>query len=352
MRIAFAARRPVHPFILGGAEVSIHVLFNALARLGHTCLLLGELHDDPRTRIAVEHDSWPERVSWRTDAGVHVSVTGASSFERFLCEQLGEFEPDWLLTQLDGALEALLWAQQNDTARMFFVRDVANPYNWTPFTTPWIDRASLLVSANSRYVQRHLREQWNIESSLLYPPIECVTTPPAMPLPPRRLVLFVNPAPSKGGRLVCELAARMREFMFHVVEGWQPLDSIPWSWPRNVTLVKAQPALDSFFDIAGAVIVPSQQPEGFCRVAAEAQARGRPVLASNHSGLAEAVGTGGILIDDYQSLDAWEHALRRVFADASSYRSWAEKAWLHSARFEAGAQALLFLNCVARREAA
>ena len=57
------------------------------------------------------------------------------------------------------------------------------------------------------------------------------------------------------------------------------------------------------------VLVPSQWPEPFGRIAVEALANEIPILASRTGGLKEIVGTGAMSIDEYASMDAWESHL-------------------------------------------
>lgn len=364
MRIAFIARRPVHPFSIGGAEISIRLLLDALSERGEACFLFGEMHDDPRTDdrywstllseggFMLEDERWPERMSWRCPSGTTVCVTGLSNYKRCMERELERFEPTVLLTQLDGALEALLWAQNHYVNRMFCVRDLANPYNWMPFLTPWIDRDSLLVAANSKFIQDHLRKVWNIESHILYPPVKREPNPKRDKTTSEPLILFINPAPSKGSLLVHKLATLMPDFPFCVVDGWCPKEDVLAHWPGNVQRMKQQPALDDLFKKATAVIVPSQEPEAFCRVAAESQACGTPVLASAHSGLLEAAGEGAVLVADYGNPHAWANAIRDLHENPPAYRALALRGWQHSAQFDPGEQAKVFLQYVEDSEAA
>ena len=356
MKIAFSARRPVHPFAMGGAELSMHVLFNHLARLDHSCMLCGELTDDPRIdgspwrtaaeegSIVMHDDRWPNRMAWSTSDGVQVTVTGTSGFERFITEELDRFAPDHVLTHLDGALETLLWAQMRKTESTFFVRDIVNPYNWIPFTTPWIEPGQIRVVSNSRFVQQHLQSCWEVSSAVLYPPIERPRHRPRKEPPKKPVIAFVNPAPSKGGVLVHDLALRVPEFDFQVVEGWVSLEEVTWDWPPNVKLIRKRPSLDDVFAAASAVIVPSQEPEAFCRVVPEAQARSTPVLASAHTGLVEALGDGGILIEEYQNVAAWEHMLCVLHNDKDVYRQCMDRGWDNAARFDADLLSRQFLR--------
>jgi lipid-A-disaccharide synthase len=58
---------------------------------------------------------------------------------------------------------------------------------------------------------------------------------------------------------------------------------------RNVSLVDICRDMPAAYSLADIVVVPSTQPEGFGRVAIEAQAMGTPVIASNHGGATETI---------------------------------------------------------------
>ena len=57
----------------------------------------------------------------------------------------------------------------------------------------------------------------------------------------------------------------------------------------NVRLVGSTPYMAEAYKLASIVVAPSTQPEAFGRVPAEAQAMGRPVIASRHGGACETV---------------------------------------------------------------
>jgi glycosyltransferase involved in cell wall biosynthesis len=73
--------------------------------------------------------------------------------------------------------------------------------------------------------------------------------------------------------------------------------------------------LRRLYRTAAAVAVPSRA-EGFGLVAAEAQACGAVVIASNTTALPEAVGSAGILLDPHDR-GAWRDAIRRIVDDPS-----------------------------------
>ena len=58
------------------------------------------------------------------------------------------------------------------------------------------------------------------------------------------------------------------------------------------------------------VLIPSQWPEPFGRIAVEALVNRIPVLASRTGGLGEIVGKGPMGVDDFSNIDAWTQHLR------------------------------------------
>ncbi|MDR0837605.1 MAG: glycosyltransferase [Propionibacteriaceae bacterium] len=89
----------------------------------------------------------------------------------------------------------------------------------------------------------------------------------------------------------------------------EPLALLAAKDPR-VTLT-GRLSRDEFFAQVDAVLVPSQWPEPFGRVAAEAILAGRNVAVSGAGGLPEAVAgkPGSIIVDDFDSPQAWATAI-------------------------------------------
>ena len=65
-------------------------------------------------------------------------------------------------------------------------------------------------------------------------------------------------------------------------------------------------------------------------VALEAQSCGIPVIASRRGGLPEAVGDGGLLVDDYLNVDAWVAAIDSVLSNAQYCSTLAQRARNHA----------------------
>ena len=82
------------------------------------------------------------------------------------------------------------------------------------------------------------------------------------------------------------------------------------------------------------LFVPYQWREAFGRFVVESQASGIPVIASRTGGLPEAVGHGGILIDEYSNPIRWLSALRGLLEDRSAYEHLSEMAIANTRRFD------------------
>ena len=141
----------------------------------------------------------------------------------------------------------------------------------------------------------------------------------------RRTALFVNPIPKKGLATALELAARHPQIPFAFNRCW-------WIAPDDLAALSAEvrrlPNLELRDEVAGpaalygdarVLLVPSAAPEGFGRVAREAQCAGIPVIAAATGGLPEAVGAGGVLVDPSAGLAGWSAALTRVWHDSDEY---------------------------------
>ena len=79
----------------------------------------------------------------------------------------------------------------------------------------------------------------------------------------------------------------------------------------NVTVCEARSGIDTLLDGAAMLLVPSQHPEPFGRVAFEAMAAGVPTLSSATGGLSEYV-PAEQLVAELDDPDAWAAAVREL----------------------------------------
>lgn len=158
----------------------------------------------------------------------------------------------------------------------------------------------------------------------------------------RRAVLAINPAPSRGGDIVLQIAARLPEIPFVLQESW-PLTSEEGDQLRerltslpNVEFRKMQPPGPGLYGDARILVVPyrvNNRP----RVILEAQDNGVPVIAADISALVTAVGGGGLIVP-LDDIDAWVEAVRLMWSDEATYQRLVDAARQHSQRSEVDPQ--------------
>jgi len=154
----------------------------------------------------------------------------------------------------------------------------------------------------------------------------------------REKVLFVNPVPSRGLDTLLALADRRPDVAFVVLES-SPLDHRDTQALRrrvgalgNVEFRQFEPPAAVYRD-ARVLVAPYQVPNS-PRVVSEAQSNGIPVLATDLPGLADCVGSGGVLVPPAAPFEAWTDALAKLWDDPAAYRRYADLAAEHARRDE------------------
>ena len=167
-----------------------------------------------------------------------------------------------------------------------------------------------------------------------------------MDLPPSGAVaLLVNPLPSHGVDLVGPLASARVDIPIVLQESW-PLGSRDRQEVErlvrahsNVTFRAYEPRPRTIFRDARLVLAP-HRVDNRPRTVHEAQANGLPVVASDHPGLREAVGDGGVLVPADAGVDAWVRAVADVWDDADRHMTLSERARIHANRPEVRPEAV------------
>ncbi len=183
---------------------------------------------------------------------------------------------------------------------------------------------SLLYLANSHFTAQRWRALFGLD---------CAVVPPLVRADAYRTegggdrILYVNPSPMKGVELMFALAARCPDLPFLVQESWHVdpvfrehclrrtarLGNIAWRPPAE--------DMRAVFAQARMLLMPSVWEESFGRTVVEAQINGLPVLASDRGALPQLVGEGGRVLDPHAPLDAWEAALRALYAHDAPARA-------------------------------
>ena len=313
-----------YPPALGGAEISMHLLLERLRRHGHEA----------------------ETCVWRPYA------------RRGLGELMHAANPGWVFTESRVAPHVVREAKMQGRKTAVFVYDpvehacshhvedglrvcVETGGRADPLTCPLgclgrrIDiavqremfRSADLVSCSSEYTRRVIERVFGGPDADLRPVVQypVIPGPRQHGLSRRRYVTIIRPTPGKGRRLFEQLTRRLGGHEFLAVGG-QPLD-VPW---ERVAYLPVAVRMDEVYRATRILIHPAVDAEAFGRTVAEAASLGVPSVVSSQGGLPEALGPGGIAVDDYENPDAWVRAIGQLEAD---YEHYARRALQHSRKF-------------------
>lgn len=334
MRILYASERPPYPFFLGGAARCAHRLLLSLAQ-GHGMQVMAVGGTEYRS------SSWS--VPPAADYGVLgvLGVGGSAQapeldcgypvqvLPRFgdggLADALRRFAPDVVWAQLDGAQQVLGCARAQGAATLLYVHDAEDPPAQLRATAALADHLVCSSTFLAGKVQRVLGRRPHV----VHPASDWYFGTTA---DPHGLITMINPHQVKGLDTFLQIAARLPQQRFLLVESWR-LDEAAWAQLQqrlaalpNVTLSRRVADVRSIYARTRLLLVPSVWEEGFGMVAVEAQSCGIPVIASARGGLPEAVGGGGVLIDEYLDVDRWLAAIADVLHSDDSWQAASQRA--------------------------
>ena len=310
-RVLFVSDK-VYPDVIGGAEISMH-------------LLLGRL----RERGCQTHVR-----TWQKNSTADLG------------ELIRSAEPDWVFTRGPVAPAVAREAKHQGrrvavfVSRLADLRQMVTSADVISCNSDYIRRVIERVftadgtgrSGNDAYGPRSLRARLVVQ----YPLVE---EPRSTGRMRRRYLTIISPSPATGQRLFEQLARRLDDRRFLVLGGGD-LD-LPWD---RVAFLPTAVRMDEVYRATRILLRPAVRIEAFGRTVAEAAAFGVPAVVSRQGGLPEALGPGGVAVRDFQNPDAWVRAIDRVEQD---YDEYARRALEHAKTFRSIAP---ILGAMARAE--
>jgi glycosyltransferase involved in cell wall biosynthesis len=194
--------------------------------------------------------------------------------------------------------------------------------------------ADLLLANSGALVDDAHRLGWRAELIPSVVRIQAMDNPPS-----GEVLLVVNPLASHGLHVVGPLAASRPDIPVVLQESWSldageraEVDRLVRAH-ANVTFRAFDPRPGMLFRDALLLLAP-HQVDNRPRTVLEAQANGLPVVASDHPGLVEAVGDGGLLVPADAGPDRWIRAVARIWDDPDRWMSLSDRARIHAGRPE------------------
>lgn len=337
MKILYASERPPYPFFIGGAARSAHNMLTVLANeLSCNCLAIGSRDFKP--------DSWaiPSR-----DAHEQLSISAVSEsadilevdcgypvrllrdFPHSLRVTIDSWKPDVIWTQLEGIEQIASIGLRAKTPTIVFLRDAEDPAS----SIKAIARSGAAIICNSQFMADRVHKLSRARPHVIYPSFSPFEGAPAGE---DGFITMINPHRVKGLETFLEIARKLPDQRFLMVESWplaaddkrSLLDTI--SRIGNIEYSDRVPNIEIIYRKTKLLLAPSIWEEAFGRVAIEAESFGIPVIASTRGGLPEAVGKGGVCIDDYLNSEAWVKEIRAVLDEPTRYAQLSELAHNHA----------------------
>lgn len=179
-------------------------------------------------------------------------------------------------------------------------------------------RAANRLIANSRFLGERVRQHHGVEAEVIHPEIEPVEIGGGSR--PGRYVAAVCGHLYKGARIFLALADAFPHERFLLAGDVDPALAEAFAARANVRCLGRVPR-QRLLALSRVVLVPSQWPEPFGRIAVEAMAAGLPVLASRSGGLAEIAGDSALGIDAWRDAEAWADALGALLRSPEALRA-------------------------------
>ncbi|MBW2194208.1 MAG: glycosyltransferase [Deltaproteobacteria bacterium] len=360
----------------GGAEISMQALAHLLGERGHDVRVLQRgsmvgtynngpicVHTYPLPSPGLIRDRNNDTIRWN------------HAWEQILINFLDKYWADLVVTQTRLLCSTVDIATKRNIPVVVFVRDYSAfcPVDFRFHEAlyecnrqckeclPWrlrlkyssvrhtleqyeegLRKATLLV-ANSDYMRKVIRRFYNIEAKIVYPAVD-LRRYEAEPSK-RDSILFVKPQYVKGFPIFAQVATRMPDRRFLIAGKMKRHARMKLPHRKTIEYLGWVKDMKNAYGRARLLIGPSIWPEPFGRVFVEAAASGIPSVASARGGIPEAVGKGGILIDNIFDISCWIEALRQL-EDPDIYVTYAENARTHARRFNAEASLMQFIQGV------
>ncbi len=288
----------------GGGEVSLQTFFKLFIEDGNCCRLIAK--GEKRSRKLIKKGR------------LQIIKIQRKFLIKELYAQIRDFKPDIIGGQLDWGEEVFGEIRNIDIPKIFLIKLVNFLEEGFPkdmFKLFPID----IVFAGSKYVQAIFWESFKKSSILSYPLINLSKY--KVKKNSRRYITMINYRQPKGKEIFKKIAQLLPSKKFLAIRGWIPVEdkAYPAHKEGNITISGPYKDIREVYSKTKLLLVPSICKETFGRVALEAAVNGIPVIASKIGGLPEAVGGGGLLINNYLDEKVWVKKISK-FEDTKYYQ--------------------------------
>ncbi|MCG5502208.1 glycosyltransferase [Ectothiorhodospira lacustris] len=321
MRILFVNRSPHLPQLIGGIETNTHELCKSIIRHGHDAAVLCATNRKGYTGIKnyISRKISPKN-NWPCDKQLGYRCFRGHNPQEGILEISEKLNVDAVILQ--GFHPKIIMEITHTNRPVFYYFHFSQR---TLENTKYLKKYQKIISC-SKYISDELSSLYSIKSEVI-PPLVTPRTMLATNRKPSSIISF-GLTKQKGADITMQLAKRIPEKKFKIIQTWsnsknERKELIARAKKiKNLEILPPKQDVKFFFNSALLLLAPSRDTEGWCRVATEAQINEIPVIASKVGGLPEAVGAGGICIEDNENIDTWERHIREIINTQSSYKKW------------------------------
>ncbi|MGL4237185.1 glycosyltransferase [Tabrizicola sp.] len=333
LNVVFAGGNGYPPQATGGVQSSTHHLATALSARGHTPSVLAPLYGEGWFGLRARMQLKLSGQGFVTDTGLGYPVHRAWFPERQVGALLRTARPDVAVVQCHRTVPIGQAFAAAGVPLVIYLRNVEfDELGGDPRDLP-----NARFIANSSFTARRYAEAFGIDTTVIPPIIDRSLYETK---PEGNFVTFIGPVPAKGLDRAIEIATACPEIPFLFVESWllspeqrddlhRRIADLP-----NIRFEHRTPDMKALFRRTRLLLAPSRWEEAWGRVASEAHCSGIPVVGSSRGGLAEAIGTGGTVLDYEAPLADWVAAVRTLWSEPAAYAKASAAARAYSLRPE------------------
>ena len=341
MRILVASKYFYPPF--GGGEISLYNILRDILNQHNIHILYSDSFGQPGPDN-FSFSILPTKISNPLVRGYTIRMF----FENLLWQnkvlrELRNNEYDLLITQLEYSAPSIIAAHQRGIPSLLFVRSFEYSCIYGDYTCQfnqcfkclrnWKDKveypfAVMLkkmmqtafmsannIIANSEFLANFYSSLYKRSLNVIYPYGFEKAVDDKSGSVNDGYITMITPVKNKGVDIFIKIAQKLPELNFLAIGRTEENIKKEIVQVPNLTYEEWTDDKKKIFSNTSIIIVPSLWDEPFGRICVEALANNLPVIASNKGGIPEAVGKGGILINDPYDIDSWVNTIKDILSD-------------------------------------
>ena len=355
----------------GGAEKSLQTITKELAK-EHEVIVI-QAGKKEKIEILNNFNIITKKVSIYDEHWIFPIIPQCEEWRLIIDNEIQKYNPDLIITQLNFAAPTIDIANKYNIPSIMFIRSYEhfcpdaflkgvncdknckncmsfrfktrypNIEKWLEWNKKAIINSNLVI-ANSYFVA-NITEKWTgIIPEILYPTINLKNYKTLNQK--REYITMIKPSKEKGIEIFLKIVKNTPNEKFLIVGGNRILKVKKQLYKlNNLKIINWTNDMGSVYNKTKILLTPSMWEEPFGRVIIEAGINNIPIIASYRGGLPEAVGDGGIVINDIYNISLWKRAINLLNND-QNYNDYANKAKINAMKFDFNENFKIFKNMI------